>query len=289
MDKDRDENPVKARILSDVPFRRWDTWNEGKRIHLFVMPAQGGEAKDLTPGELDSPIWTEDGSEEVAFSPDSQELCFSRFTEKEAFVGNSDLFTLPVTGGQPKQITSNRGGDITPLYSPDGRYITYPSTLRTDLETDQARLSVYDRRSGQRKNLTERLDRPVQSALWAADSKSLVITIEDQANTAILRINPDSGESIRLHEGGTIQDVQLSIDGTFLVFIQHDLGHSAQLFRLNLSQGTKPTALTRLNAEALKDIEFGAVRSFTFSGWNPSSVLKSSPQDLILPGSTLSC
>jgi Tol biopolymer transport system component len=44
-DKDREENPVKARILSDVPFRRWDTWNEGKRIHLFVMPAQGGEAK----------------------------------------------------------------------------------------------------------------------------------------------------------------------------------------------------------------------------------------------------
>ena len=116
-DKDREENPVKARILSDVPFRRWDTWNEGKRIHLFVMPAQGGEEKELTPGDLDSPIWTEDGSEEVAFFPDSQELCFSRFTENEAFVGNSDLFTIPVTGGQPKQITSNRGGDITPLYS----------------------------------------------------------------------------------------------------------------------------------------------------------------------------
>jgi len=271
--KEREENPVKARILTDVPFRRWDTWNDGKRIHLFVMPVQGGDAKDLTPGDLDSPIWTEDGSDQVAFSPgDGQELCFSRYTENEAFVGNSDLFTIPVTGGQPKQITTNRGGDFTALYSPDGRYIAYSSTLRTDQETDQARLFVYERRSGQRRNLTELLDRPVQSALWAADGKSVVITIEDQANSAILRVNPDSGETVKLHQGGTIQDVQLSTDGSFLIFTQSDLAHPAELFRLNLSQGSKPTQLTHLNAEVLNDVEFGAFRSFTISGWNQESV-----------------
>lgn len=102
MTKERGENPVKLRVITDMPFRRWDTWVDGKRNHIFVMPADGGAATDITPGDVDSPIWTEEGSEEVAFSPDSREICFSRYVENEALTGNSDLFVMPADGGTPK-------------------------------------------------------------------------------------------------------------------------------------------------------------------------------------------
>ncbi|MGB6811989.1 MAG: hypothetical protein WBE23_03760, partial [Candidatus Sulfotelmatobacter sp.] len=130
MAKQRAENPVKVRVITDIPFRRWDTWVDGMRNHIFVMSAEGGAAKDITPGDVDSPIWTESGSEEVAFSPDSREICFSRYVENEALTGNSDLFVIPVDGGAPKAITTNKSTDSTPLYSPDGRYIAYSATLR---------------------------------------------------------------------------------------------------------------------------------------------------------------
>ena len=122
-DKDRADNPVKVRVITETPFRRWDTWVDGRRNHIFVMSAEGGATTDITPGDVDSPIWTEEGSEEVAFSPDSKEICFSRFVENEALTGNSDLFVMPATGGAAKAITTNKSTDRTPLYSPDGRSI----------------------------------------------------------------------------------------------------------------------------------------------------------------------
>ena len=66
----------------------------------------------------------------MAFSPDSREICFSRYVENEALTGNSDLFVISATGGTPKPITTNKSTDKTPLYSPDGRYIAYSATLR---------------------------------------------------------------------------------------------------------------------------------------------------------------
>jgi dipeptidyl aminopeptidase/acylaminoacyl peptidase len=271
--KELEENPVKARIITEVPFRRWDTWVEGKRNHLFVMPAAGGEAKDLTPGDIDSPIWTENGTEEVAFSPDSKELCFSRYTESEGWVGNSDLFTILVSGGQPKQITTNRGTDTTPLYSPDGRYIAYTSTPRPGVETDQAALWVYDRSSGQRINLSQSLDRPVTSYIWNSDSKALLATLDDQGHVPVVKFEVPDAKVIRLLEDGTYGDLQISGDGKFLVYSRNDYSHPTELFRFDVhASGAKPAALTHLNSDALKEIEFGQFRSFTFAGWQQEPV-----------------
>ena len=272
MEKETEENSVKARLLTEVPFRRWDSWVGGKRNHLFRVSVEGGEPKDLTPGDIDSPIWTEDGTEEVAFSPDGQELCFSRYTESEGFIGNSDLFTLPLTGGQPTQITTNRGPDITPVYSPDGRYIAYNGSLRPDLESDQPRLFVYDRQTRQHINLTEQLDRPIQSFIWNPDSRSLWITIEDQGQVPILKIALATKTTTRVPGDGTCGDVQVSADGKVLTFTRMDFTHPAEIFRLDPEDLNSPAPLTRLNAEILNQIEFGQVRSFSFSGWHAEPI-----------------
>jgi Tol biopolymer transport system component len=123
-----------------------------------VISSEGGDAKDLTPGDVDSPIWTEDGIEEVDFSPDGQEIAFSRYSENEAITANSDLWVMPAGGGTPKAITTSKAYDATPLYSPDGRYIAYSATLRPMAESDLVRLFLYDRRTRETKNIFEAVD-----------------------------------------------------------------------------------------------------------------------------------
>jgi len=54
--KERADNPVKVRVITGMPFRRWDTWVDGMRNHIFIMPAEGGAPADITPGDVDSPI-----------------------------------------------------------------------------------------------------------------------------------------------------------------------------------------------------------------------------------------
>ena len=192
MAKGRADNPVKARVITEMPFRRWDAWVDGMRNHIFLISSEGGAAQDVTPGDVDSPIWTEDGTQEVAFSPDSREICFSRFVENEALTGNSDLFVMPVSGGAAKAITTNKSTDRTPVYSPDGRYIAYSATLRPMQESDLTRLFLYDRMTGEHKNVFEATDRSIDSYAWAPDSKSLYVTFEDRGQEPLARLDVDT-------------------------------------------------------------------------------------------------
>jgi dipeptidyl aminopeptidase/acylaminoacyl peptidase len=271
--KERDDNTVKARVITQIPFRRWDTWVDGKRNHIFLVSSDGGLANDVTPGDVDSPIWTEDATEEVAFSPDGREVCFSRYSDNEALTGNSDLYVMPVSGGTPKAITTNKASDTTPSYSPDGRYIAYSATLRPMQESDLVRLFLYDRTTGEHKNVFGGLDRSVGSYVWAPDGKSLYVTFEDGGQTPLARLDVGTMKVTTLVTSGTSDDVDVSRDGTFLIFSNTDFSHPKDLFRLSLT--TAPpvrTPLTRMNADVLQEIEFGEASSFTFAGWNGEAV-----------------
>jgi dipeptidyl aminopeptidase/acylaminoacyl peptidase len=272
--KEHDDNPVKARVITDIPFRRWDEWVDGKRNHLFVMPADGGEARDLTPGDVDSPIWTEAGSEEVAFSPDGREIAFSRYSENESLTANSDLYVMPASGGTPRAITTNKAYDATPSYSPDGRYIAYSATLRPMAESDLTRLFLYERRTGESRNLFEAVDRSIDSYVWAPDSKSLYVTFADRGEMPLARLDVDTLKLTRLVTAGTVGDVDISKDGGFLVFSRMDFSHPKELARLDVrgSASQTPTPLTHLNADVLRDIDFGDTSSFAFPGWHGEMV-----------------
>jgi dipeptidyl aminopeptidase/acylaminoacyl peptidase len=273
--KERADDPVKARIITELPFRRWDSWVDGQRNHIFIMPAEGGSATDLTPGDVDSPIWPgEEGGEEVAFSPDSRELCFSRYVENESLSGNSDLFVVPVSGGTPKTITTNKSADRTPLYSPNGRYIAYLATLRPMQESDLVRLFVYDRTTGEHRNLSEATDRSIDSFAWSPDSSSLYVTFENRGEVSLARLELDSLQLSPLVTSGASGEPDVAGDGKFLIFSNSTLARPADLFRLDASaaKGAPPTQLTHFNRELLQDIEFGEVSSFTFRGWHGEAV-----------------
>jgi dipeptidyl aminopeptidase/acylaminoacyl peptidase len=273
--KERAEDPVKARLVTELPFRRWDSWVDGERNHIFVMPATGGAAQDLTPGDVDSPIWPgEEGGHEVAFSPDSRELCFSRYVENESLTGNSNLFVMPVSGGTPKAVTSNKATDRTPAYSPDGRYIAYSATLRPMQETDFVRLFVYDRMTGEHRNLSEATDRSIASFDWSPDSTSLYVTFENHGEVSLARLELASTRLTPLTTSGATGEPDVARDGKFLIFSNSTLARPAELFRVDLAaaHGTRPTQLTHFNQDVLKDVEFGETSSFTFRGWHREAV-----------------
>src|SRR2546425_12650339 len=89
--------------------------------------------------DYDGPPVQRGDAEDMAFSPDSKEICFTAVTDKmEAISTNGDLFLVPVSGGaEPKRITTNPGFDGHPSYSPDGRTIAYRAQFRAGYEADK--------------------------------------------------------------------------------------------------------------------------------------------------------
>src|SRR5687767_15917890 len=146
-DEQAEASKVKAHIVSRLLYKHWDEWRDVKRTHVFVVSSNGGTARQMTTGDFDSPPYAAATGVDYAFSPDSREIAYLRNPDKvEAISTNSDIYVVPVTGGNSKNITvHNRGYDDGPVFTKDGKYILYLSQARAGFEADRWRLMRYDR------------------------------------------------------------------------------------------------------------------------------------------------
>jgi dipeptidyl aminopeptidase/acylaminoacyl peptidase len=261
-----EKSKVKAVIADRLLFRHWDSFKRGKRSHLFVIAVDGGEPKDLTPGDHDVPPFSLGDPTAFDFSPDSSEIVFARNTDKnEATSTNNDLFIVSVSGGEAKRLTGNNpGSDTTPRYSPDGKYIAYRSQARNGYESDRFRLMLYDRKAGTTKELSTNFDRWVGELVWASDSQKIFIVAEDRGREMIGVASINGGVKpiiTNTASGG----ITLSTDGKTLAFTRSSLTMPAEVFA-SKSDGTGVTQLTRMNADLMAQLDLNPAEDFEYVG-----------------------
>ena len=266
-EKDRESNPVKAKVLDKLLFRRWNAWKDGKRGHLFVVATAGGVPRDLTPGDADVPPFSLGGPDDYAFSPDGKELCFVRNMDKEeALSTNSDLWVVPVEGGsEPRKITGNLAADVSPLYSPDGKFIAYRAQSRPGFESDRWQLMLLDRASSQAKSLTPSFDRSVDSFAWTHDSQSLYVIAGDQARQPLFKVSVGGGPLQKVVDSHTNDELQVSADGQRIVFSRQTLSVPAEIYTAQ-PNGTDLKPLTTTNQELLSQVDLPTADSLRFAG-----------------------
>jgi dipeptidyl aminopeptidase/acylaminoacyl peptidase len=261
-----EKSKVKAVIADRLLYRHWDSFKRGKRSHLFVVPSEGGDPKDLTPGDYDVPPFSLGDPTAFDFAPDASEIVFARNTDKvEATSTNNDLFIVPVGGGEAKRITgSNPGSDTTPRYSPDGKYIAYRSQARNGYESDRFRLMLYDRKAGTSKELSTGFDRWVGELVWAPDGKNIFIGAEDRGRE-LIGVASINGGVKPLIANTASSGISLSGDGKTLAFTRSGLAMPAEVFAAN-SDGSDARQLTQANASLLAQLDLNKAEDFEFDG-----------------------
>ncbi|MBL8295895.1 MAG: S9 family peptidase [Bryobacterales bacterium] len=245
---------VKARTYTSLLYRHWDTWQGARRKHLFVVPAEGGSARDLTPGPHDVPPFSLGGPDDYAVSPDGAEVCFVMNADPLlALSTNSDLYVVPVEGGEIRKVTENVAADNSPAYSADGRYIAYRAQSKAGFESDRWRLMLLDRSTGVSTSLTQGFARSIGGMVWTADSKRLFFTAEDRGRQAIHMI-PVAGGATRAVVSGSshVDEPQLSPDSKTMVYLENSGSKPTEIYKAN-SAGGPPVPLTRLNDETLAE------------------------------------
>ena len=268
-DAQREKNKVKARVAEHLLYRHWTHWNDGKRSHLFVMNVDGGgPPRDLTAGaDYDVPPDQRGGPADIEFSPDGKEICFTAVTDKmEALSTNADLFLVPVSGGEPKRITTNPGFDGNPVYSPDGRFIAYRSQATPGYESDRWRLMLYDRTTGQHSEVAPHFDHSAGDVEWSPDSKSLFFEAEDETLSPVYTIAAQPGsEPRKIVADGFNTELEVSRDGKMLVFTRTSLTMPAEVFAA-AADGSHVHPLTHHNEPILAQLEMNAPETFWFEG-----------------------
>jgi len=285
-DEERAKSKVKAKTFDGLMFRHWNAFADGKRSHLFIVPIEGGVARDLTPGDYDVPPFSLGGQDQYGFSPDGKEIAYTCNTDEvQAISTNSDVFVVPSAGGPAKRITTNPGSDGTPIYSPDGKYIAYRSQLRAGYESDRFRLMLYERATGKITDLTPNFDRWVDAIAWSLDSKTIYLTSGNEGESPIyaLKIDQPNPWPQELVDGYNDSPTPTP-DGKMLVFDQMSISAPNEIYTAPLLFPqcriaappesysvpdcllSKSKPLTHLNDEVLSTVAMEPMESFWFAG-----------------------
>ena len=266
-----ENSKVKAVVTDRLLYRHWDTFKRGKRSHLFLISSSantdGSQPKDLTPGDYDVPPFSLGDPTAFAFSPDSQEICFARNTDKnEALSTNNDLFIVSVNGGEAKRITdANKGSDTTPRYSPDGKYIAYRSQARNGFESDRFRLMLYDRKAGTSRELSINFDRWVEDLAWLPNSSGLILTGQDRGREALWRASLNGDKFQRIVNEGANAGVTISGDDKTLAFTRATMTFPNEVFKANVD-GSGVTQLSKPNTDLLAQLDLPPAEDFEYVG-----------------------
>jgi dipeptidyl aminopeptidase/acylaminoacyl peptidase len=255
-------------------FRHWDTWADGRRKHIFVIPASGGTPVDVMKDmDADAPSKPFGGRSEYTFTPDSRAIVFGARDagREEAWSTNFDLFVAPIDGSAaPRNLTSaNPAWDAHPAFSPDGRTLAYTAMQRPGYEADRFRIVLRGWPEGTERVLTESWDRSAGDLAWSTDGKTLFTTSDDLGNHALFAIDVASGKAHAIVAQGHVASPQVS--GKRVVFLLDSLRGPAELYSVR-ADGSDRQRLTRINDERLAAVRLGEPAQFTFAGANGESV-----------------
>ena len=265
--EEKAQSKVKVHVATRLLYRHWKSWKDGTRSHIFVVSVNGGEARDLTPGDYDAPPFSLGGPTDYAFSPDSKELAVvSNHDKVEATSTNADVWIVSVRGGNPKNITAaNRGFDGSPQYSPDGRFIAYRSQATPGFESDRFRLMLYDRKTGTARSLSESLDSWVDEFTFAPNSQTIYLTAEERGKQPIYSVSVSGGPVRKVVSDGFNSEPHVTKDGSTLVFSRSSMTTPNEVYRANID-GSGVTELSKANHTFISSFNLKPAEEVTWTG-----------------------
>jgi len=232
--------------------------------HLFVVPASGGTARQLTDGS-----WNHTGT---AWTPDGRSLLFSslRVDDADYQWRESEIYAIDLASGDIRQLTTRSGPDQAPVVSPDGQLVAYTGYdwTRDTYITRKVYLMNID---GSNPRLASGAwDRQPSNLIWKPDGSGLYINsrTEGTGNLYFLpTTGPNAGTVRPITQGQHLLTVSdLSDDGT-AVGVRTSFYAPPDVVAFAVGTPTAITQLTAVNDDILTGKVLGTVEEI----WYPST------------------
>jgi len=262
----KENSKVNVEVFTELMYRHWDDWRGVKRSHLFLMDLKTKETTDLNLNcKFDTPPIALGSANDYNFSPDANEVAFTMNQDKvTATSTNNDVFVLSLDGkSKPKMISTSKGNDNQPVYSPDGKYIAFTSMARAGFEADKQTLMLYNRATGAIINISDNLDISFGEIVWASDSKSVYYLAQNEIYNSIYKIDVETKENSLLIK--EVDASSLSLVGNKLVFKVQKSTLPFEVFTAN-TDGSELKQITFMNADLLANLDMSNLETFWSEG-----------------------
>ena len=281
VDKYPDLPLATGHMHEDLMYKHWDEWTEtapqpfvcelittyygeGERIKTAKL----GKCENILEGTAyESPMKPFGGVEQLAWNPNNEEIaytCRKKTGIEYALSTNSDIYLYNVRTRTHENITAPNGGyDTNPSYSPNGKWIAWLSMERDGYESDENRLMVMNRESGEKRFISRLLDDHVDEYAWYNDS-TLLFTACIQGTVHLWGADMNGGIA-KLTEGQF--DVNLGdVSDHYAFLLCHSMREANEIYRLDVEKGLanisgyeQLTQLTHENDNIYNQIERSTV------------------------------
>ena len=225
------------------------------RSHVYVFDVERKTSVQITDGPYDdrAPVW----------SPDGRHVAFvSNRTPEPDSNANTDVFLVAAKAGeQPRALTTSPGGDASPAFTPDGRFVVYeaggdPKDIWY-ATTDVAAVPVD---GGAPRVLTPGLDRNVSGPTPTPDGRAILFLLEDQGNSHLARVPVGGGAIERVVAGERdVSRFDVGKSGEVVV-LEEQFGNPPEISAVR--DGGTLARVTRVNDDFLKGIRLASVERF---------------------------
>ncbi len=193
---------------------RTDNLPKAKRArHIWLMGADGGNARQFTFGEKDesAPVWSADG----------KWLAFVSARD-----GADNLYVISASGGEARKLTNISTGVADPIWSPDGKWIAFSSDVYPECGAGDACNKKIDERWS-KGPLHAHMADALLYRHWTQwkDGKRTHVLLADVSTGAVRDLTPGDFDSPPFQLGGMVR-YDFSPDSTELAFdSNHDRDH----------------------------------------------------------------
>ena len=256
------------RIVESLHYRQDQVgFLEDGHTHLFLVPADGGAARQLTKGKWSVGAGELRAAVALDWTPDSKSIVFEadHSAEADLHYQTSQLLVADAASGALRELVSKPGSWGRPAVSPDGRNVAftgYPASKRTHSVSD---LYVVPFAGGEIRRIGGDYDRDPLTLHWSPDSAGVYFDSEDHGSRNAQFAALAGGGVKPVTSGVHVLTMDSASSDLMAVGTYSDPETPPEVVRYNLRRPGEITRLTSINANLLAGIQLAKTEEIDFT------------------------